>query len=232
MTTDSAGRNLDQWCFAWFEAPPPTTDQDRAGLLQSSRWPPGAVIRIAFLDGTGEQMALVKRFAVEWITDLARLSFSWVADPAHSDVRITFAKPGSSSAIGTSCRKIPKDTATMNFGWLTPGVTDEEARRVILHEFGHALGLVHEHQLMDTAGWNKQAVIDDLSKPPNSWDAAKIQHNIFDAYPPNVIDRTTLDTTSIMMYPVPVAWRTDGRSADLNTELSATDRIFIKKMYP
>ncbi len=232
MTDDAAGQNPDCWCFAWFAAPLADTDQEKAGLLLSSKWQPGAVIRIAFLDGTDEQMALVKRFATEWITDLARLSFSWVNDPAHSEVRITFAQPGSWSVIGTTCKNIARDRATMNFGWLTPGVTDEEARRVIVHEFGHALGLVHEHQLLDPAGWNKPAVIDDLSKPPNNWDAATIQHNMFDTYPPNRIERTTLDTTSIMMYPVPASWRTDGQSSGFNTDLSATDRAFIKKVYP
>jgi hypothetical protein len=147
-------------------------------------------------------------------------------------VRITFTFPGSWSVIGTTCKNIAKDKPTMNFGWLTSGVADEEARRVILHEFGHALGLVHEHQLMDPTGWNKPAVIADLSKPPNSWGAATIQHNMFDTYPRNQIDSTKLDTTSIMMYPVPVSWRTDGLSSGLNTDLSAVDRTFIKKMYP
>jgi len=36
--------------------------------------------------------------------------------------------------------------ATMNFGWLTPDTEDSEYQRVVLHEFGHALGLLHEHQ--------------------------------------------------------------------------------------
>lgn len=232
MPEDASGQNLDKWCFAWFAAPLANTDQERAGLLLSSKWQPGAVIRIAFLDGTAEQIALVKRFAIEWITNLARLSFSWVNEPAQSDVRITFNFPGSWSVIGTTCKNIAKNQATMNYGWLTPGVADTEARRVIVHEFGHALGLVHEHQLMDPTKWNKQAVIDDLSRPPNSWDAATIQHNMFDTYPPNQIDRTSLDTTSIMMYPVPASWRTDGLSSGLNTDLSAADRTFIKKAYP
>src|SRR5271168_3131633 len=149
-----------------------------------------------------------------------------------SHVRITFQYPGSWSVIGTTCKSVPKDQPTMNFGWLTPGVADDEARRVIVHEFGHAIGLIHEHQRMDADGWNKQAVIADLSGPPNNWDAETIQHNMFDTYSAEEINGSKLDPTSIMMYPIPKSWRTDGLSAGLNTDLSATDRTFIKKVYP
>jgi serralysin len=219
------------WCFAWFMAPPARTTNDKIGLLRSSQWQSTDAIRIAFRDGTPEQIALVKRFSVEWITGLANLSFSWVSNLENSDVRITFRFPGSWSVIGTTCKDAPKTSPTMNFGWLTPGVTDDVARRVILHEFGHALGFVHEHQRMDENGWDKDAVIHDLSRPPNHWDRETIDHNMFDTFPGNSVLGTELDRTSIMMYPVPAHWRNDGLSAELNANLSAADRRFAKQMY-
>ena len=228
---ENANENTDnKWCFAWFAAPADTAIK-RAGLLKTSKWQPGDVIKIAFLDGTDEQKSLVKKFAAEWTAGLANLTFSWIADAASSHVRITFQYPGSWSVIGTTCTSVPKDQPTMNFGWLTPGVADDEARRVIVHEFGHAIGLIHEHQRMPADGWNKQAVIADLSGPPNNWDAETIQHNMFDTYSAEEINGSKLDPTSIMMYPIPKSWRTDGLSAGLNTDLSATDRTFIKKVY-
>jgi Astacin (Peptidase family M12A) len=223
----------DRWCFAWFAAPLPSTASDRVGLLRSSRWPGvGPTIRIAFLDGTEEQIALVKRLAVGWNGGPANLNFSWVTHPSPSDVRITFRFRGSWSVIGTTCRNVPRDEATMNFGWLTPGVAELEARRVVLHEFGHALGLIHEHQRLDPNLWNRQAVVAALSGPPNRWDRQTIEHNMFEMYPPNSVDGSMLDTTSIMMYPIPAGWRLDGVDAGTNHELSPTDRAFIRKMYP
>jgi serralysin len=223
----------NRWCFAWFEAPPPNTAADRVGLLKASRWyGAGPTIRIAFLDGTVEQIALVKRLAVGWTNGLANVNLSWVAEAQSSDVRITFRYPGSWSVVGTTCRNVAKNQATMNFGWLTPSVQEREARRVILHEFGHALGLIHEHQRLDPNKWNRSAVIAELSGPPNRWDRATIEHNMFEIYPLNNIDGSMLDTTSIMMYPIPAAWRLDRIDSGTNYDLSPTDRLFIRKMYP
>jgi serralysin len=224
--------NEDKWCFAWFAAAPPTTGAAKAALVKDSKWQPGDTISISFLDGTDAQKALVRRFAVEWVTNLANLRLSWETPP-NTDVRISFKYSGSWSVIGTTAKNIPKNQPTMNFGWLTQDVSDEEARRVILHEFGHALGLIHEHQNpVNTIKWNKPAVIADLSGPPNNWDRATIDHNMFEQYPSNEIAGTKLDWHSIMMYPIPKSWTTDQSSAGMNNTLSDTDNKFIRTQYP
>jgi serralysin len=233
MAEDTKPANKDKWCFAWFAEKSPTIGAARAALVTDSKWQGASpTISISFVDGTDAQKALVRRFAVEWITNLANLNFSW-QDPPNTDIRISFQYSGSWSVIGTTAREIPKDQPTMNFGWLTPDVSDEEARRVILHEFGHALGLIHEHQNpLGTIQWNRAAVIADLSGPPNNWDAATIQHNMFDQYPTNSIAGTPLDWHSIMLYPIPKSWTTDETSVGMNITLSDDDKKFIRKQYP
>lgn len=237
---NQGGDNQDEgsqgeWCFAWYAGEPAAEGAGtRAALVKDKRWPRGATIKIGFTDGTARQQALVKKFAAGWnAPGLANLKFSWVP-AAQADIRISFAFSGSWSVIGTTCKNVPKNQATMNFGWLTPTVTDQEAERVILHEFGHALGLIHEHQNpLGSINWNKPAVYHDLSGPPNNWSKAQIDHNMFEAYPKQEIQGTTTDPSSIMMYPLPASWvKPPSTPVGLNAKLSATDKTFIKKAYP
>ena len=105
-------------------------------------------------------------------------------------------------------------------------------RNVLWHEFGHALGLIHEHQNPGGAiPWNREAVIRDLSGPPNNWSLQTIEHNMFEPYAKADTNYTTLDKASIMMYPIPVSWTTNGFSVGLNGDLSPTDKSFIRNQY-
>jgi hypothetical protein len=149
-------------------------------------------------------------------------------------IRISFRFAGSWSVVGTTCKKVT-DLAqpTMNYGWLTPDTPDSEVERVVLHEFGHALGLIHEHQ--NPAGgilWNRQQVTNDLKGPPNNWSKSVIEHNMFEAQTAAETNFTQLDAKSIMMYPIPQKWTTNGFSVGLNTKLSAVDKSFIHQQYP
>jgi hypothetical protein len=116
---------------------------------------------------------------------------------------------------------------------LTDQSSPEEIQSVVLHEFGHALGLIHEHQNPKKAiKWNKPAVTQDLSGPPNNWSPETIQHNMFDKYDPAKVTATNVDADSIMMYPIPKSWTLDGFTADFNADLSSNDKKLIHKVYP
>ena len=138
-------------------------------------WPNGSTLSIRFLEGTAEQKDVVKRFAPQW-TEYANLNFEF-NDAPDSDIRIAFANDGAWSYVGTDAKGIHVSRPTMNFGWLDEGV--------VLHEFGNAIGLAHEHQNPDKGiQWNEEAVIRDLSGPPNNWDVATIQHNVLRKHNP------------------------------------------------
>ena len=212
----------------------PTTGRTKAALLNAFKWPIGSVIKVKFVGGDPALQERVKKVAKEWVgTNMANLVFNFV-DSGDADIRVAFQQgDGSWSYLGTMCRQIPKTEPTMNYGWLTPQSTDDELRRVVLHEFGHALGLIHEHQNpLRPIQWNRDAVTRDLSGPPNNWNPQQIETNIFKKYEPGQVTATDVDATSIMMYPIPKAWTTDGFSADLNKELSTKDKELIKTAYP
>jgi len=226
-----AEENLHRYCVCMSEQK--QVANDKAALLTGARWNLGDAIRIRFLEGDQSLKDRVQAVAERWTAPgMANLTFQWVeAGPA--EIRIAFQQGnGSWSYLGTICRQITDPKPTMNYGWLTPQSGDDELRRVVLHEFGHALGLIHEHQ--NPKGgikWNEPAVKADLSGPPNNWDDTTIRSNVLDHYPETDVIAAPVDRLSIMMYPIPKAWTLDGFSAGMNGDLSQEDIAFIKQNY-
>lgn len=225
--------NERKWCYAWFASPPEGANTTKAALQKDSRWKSGDKITVAFLEGDTQLKKRVREVAERWTAPgLANLKLAFDDNP-NADIRITFVQgDGSWSTVGTTCRRVPKGKATMNYGWIDAGSSDEDVRSVVLHEFGHALGLIHEHQ-NPTGGikWNREAVIRELSGPPNSWSVEEIEFNVLDTAEPGDVETTVMDEKSIMMYPIPASWTTDGFSAGFNSNLSDLDRKFIRKQY-
>jgi hypothetical protein len=190
-------------------------------------WVNGSTLRIRFLGGTTAQQDLVKRFAPEWI-EYANLKFEFTEDP-RAEIRVTFDESdGAWSYIGTDNTGIPLHAATLNLGWID--------QAVILHEFGHMVGLAHEHQ--NPAGgieWNDEVVIRSLAGPPNYWDEATTRHNVLEKYSADQIRGTEFDAKSIMLYAFPGAWTKNlpGGTKE-NENLSNLDKEFIAsaRMYP
>ncbi len=201
-------------------------------LLTGKKWRPGRTLRAHFLDGQPAVQAKVEHHAHQW-EQFANIKLRFVNDPG-AEIRVAFQPgAGSWSYIGTDALSIPQGQPTMNYGWLTPQTPDVEYSRVVLHELGHALGCIHEHQ--SPAGgirWNKERVYHDLMGPPNNWTREQVDNNMFRRYARNITQFTALDPTSIMMYSFPKEWTTDGFQAPMNRALSAIDKSYMAKMYP
>jgi hypothetical protein len=125
------------------------------------------------------------------------------------------------------------DEPTMNFGWFTPATPNDELQRVVLHEFGHALGMIHEHQSPSAdIPWDREAVYEYYAGPPNYWSREQVDHNIFARYSHDQTNASLFDPASIMLYPIPPEFTGGKLSVGWNRILSATDRAFIGQLYP
>lgn len=208
----------------------------RMAILTDNKWQKGQTITAAFLDGSDLQKKKTKKYARYWTGKIqanANIKLKFVAGK-KAMIRISFiADSGSWSTVGTDCKVVPDNEPTINFGWLRNNTDDEEWERVVVHEFGHALGCIHEHQ--SPAGgikWNKPAVYKYFGGPPNNWSKAEVDSNLFQKYSKSITQFTQLDVTSIMMYFFPPEFTTDGFGTPENKKLSPTDIDFIRKQYP
>jgi hypothetical protein len=204
----------------------------RMAVVRDKLWDPGANIRVKFLNGESSVQQKVQHYATQWM-NYANLKLIFVED-GDAELRIALEPDGSWSYIGRDALEIPQNEPTMNYGWLTPESSEDEYSRVVLHEFGHALGAIHEHQ-NPSAGipWNKEAVYTYYMGPPNNWPRDQIDNNLFRRYSKNITNFTNFDNNSIMLYPIPAEFTTNGVAiGGRNSQLSQLDIQFMKQQYP
>lgn len=204
---------------------------DRLAVRTMKRWKTGSTLDVQFLDGDPGLRQRVADIAVQW-TEHANLAFRFGHAVAKPAIRISFRPGASWSLVGIDAKAVPPTQPTMNFGWYPPETSDEDFQRVVLHEFGHALGCIHEHQREGAVPWNRAAVRAYYTGPPHNWSPEDVETNIFTTYDEKITQRSEFDPTSIMIYPIP-GELTDGKLVvDWNMTLSPTDIDFIGRVYP
>src|SRR5206468_4167586 len=105
-------------------------------------------------------------------------------------------------------------------------------KRYILHEFGHALGLIHEHQSPSRDfRWDEQAVI-DWFRQNVGWNEEKVRQQVLTPFLTGTTSNTQFDPQSIMLYPLYPGWASSGLVTAWNDDLSDTDKRFIAELYP
>lgn len=228
----------------------------RAAFLKSVIWPASKkVVTVGFIRDKNYSESKAK-----WVRDsvekyiiyggkdkdgkparLIRLNFQWDYQPVfNADIRITFDRDaGAYSALGSGSLTFARNGPTMNLGWLDTSDESQGKREskgkatVVIHEFGHALGMIHEHNREDASlPWNCRVVRDWLQGEPNSWCDDQIDSNVFSPVPMMQLNASEYDPKSIMHYYFPPEYFIPPIQLPFNSQLSYLDKIWLAQTYP
>lgn len=216
-------------------------------------WPPSIKkIKICFFNGNQPLRQLVTAIALEWTRFNANIPFDFgerlnprvckKGEFAHIRIRLNNQNKNY-SAIGVLSYKIfSQKEPSMQIAVINKAkkqfVSPPTLRRVILHEFGHALGLGHEHQspfskCKNDFNWN--VIYKKMSGPPGNWSKKQIDKNMKEMNLPGIFG-TDFDKHSIMLYGFPKNFFINHERSECysktNYSISATDQKLIEKLYP
>lgn len=203
---------------------------ERAGLILSvdRKWRNGREIKVGFLDGPDDARQQVLDIANRW-SRYANLKLVLETNLSAAEIRVTFQAGGSWSMLGNGALGV-RNGPTMQLGWFLTN----PANGVVLHEFGHGMIAAPHEQFHPErhCKYNEQAVINDLSGPPNNWSLGQIRTNVL--RPPWSGDTyTAYDSHSIMHYAQPANWFYDPACAVApNHRLSKLDKKGAALWYP
>lgn len=227
----------------------------RAAFMLNKIWPKNTKVRIAFMDDglntprttlgqlrresnynpdplqlIADDMTpieLVKRVINERFVPLIDLDISFVDNPKDANIRISFdPNKGAYSYLGSECLQVKYPEATMNLGWIDVGT--------IIHEVNHGIcAMVHEHQNPrgEQIQWNKPKVY-AWAETTQGWDKKTTDTNILDAYSLDLVNGSSFDPLSVMLYYYPSDVTTNGKGTRMNLRLSGPDVFWLHYNYP
>jgi hypothetical protein len=229
----------------------PALGQVRGVVVRSLTWRHGQTIKVCFHTGTRKAQERVIRIAREWM-QYANVTFDFEEGGAprackgdnSEDIKVTFEdNKGWWSVPGTNSRGQDPSMNLQFFGVDTPMLKNGQAapegpiRATILHEFGHALGLLHEHQ-SPNANCDTEIDWDAAYKigAGIGWDKGLVDRNFRQLASTTSLNATEVDRKSIMHYSLPPTLFKRGKESACyvteNLELSEQDRKFIASIYP
>lgn len=232
MPVPAEGRGL----YAWTEI--------------EQRWEPGRALKVCFWGGTASARAKIARVADEWngVGANIRLDFGPMTNPRTCnpseliEIRVNFVAPRFYSLVGRqSITDVSMNQPSMNLHnfHYPAAVSDAEFRRLILHEFGHALGLMHEHQRLADgcdAEFDWDRIQTYMTGRPYYWSDDEVRKNLRPVAPRGQTFETPFDRSSIMLYAYPAQFYRRGRDSHCfvspsPSDISESDKAAVRALY-
>ena len=147
-------------------------------------------------------------------------------DTGDSDIRVSFTKwDGCWSMVGKDCRSTSRQKPTMNLD-LSNDSSDDTFSRKVLHEFGHALGYIHE-------GQNQSAHIQSNREVVHGYYGQDgVDLNVSSSRTEVTTDFLALNLSSIMLYPISGSLTDRGYAAGCKNSPLAPVNSTISKYNP
>ena len=194
-------------------------------------------------DPTGLIRSRIRTVVQKWSdASLGGINFDWIDQMQYdSDIRISLAPDGTFwSLVGTDTRMSGSNLVTLNLGFNnseyyasddTSNFYVREFQRLVLHEFGHALGFIHEHlSPKSQIRFNEPAAIAYFRENGlGHLTDDQIREQVLTP-DPEAENLTEFDLKSVMLYPFPASIANP--PTDNNWELSAGDIATVRRAYP
>lgn len=218
----------------------------RSIIVNSSKWPLGYTLKVCFYEGGPQARQAIAAEAQKWLAG-ANLKMDFGAAPAlrtcsaqpapsgrYEDIRISFRGAGHWSYIGVDSHRLTGPSMNLQNFDVLPEL-DDYSKAVVIHEFGHAIGLHHEHQspgspckgefnlpaVKQLTGWNDQQITTNF---------AMLERNS------SAYTWGPYDPKSVMMYSLPIQVFYKGTQSPCwvqqNYSISVEDRSSLRKAYP
>jgi hypothetical protein len=195
-------------------------------------------LNVFFLAGNDRMHQTVMRQVQKW-TEACNIKFVQTDRAAGSHLRVDFRRGlGHFSHVGLECKEVPQNERTMNLDMTETSMVSDYNLSVILHEFGHAIGLLHEHsspasnlRFADMASLIRFFQGKFGERPGET--QRLIEHNILKKYKDTEVKKfSQFDPDSIMIYSLPQEVLAPGSGPmRANLSLSATDIDYASRMY-